>query len=56
MNEYRALNGMNGNFIYCADDILSALTYVMWRLMKNIYGACMYTEVILCCEFETINY
>lgn len=33
---------MNENHIFCADEVLSALTYTMWRLNKNVYGPCVY--------------
>lgn len=55
MLEYRKINGMPTEYIFCADDVLSALTLAMWRLRKNIYGASVYAEVVLCCEFETVD-
>jgi len=43
------MNQNNEHYVYAADDVLSALTYVMWRVKKNIYGACVYTQIVLCC-------
>ena len=44
-----------GQYVYAADDVLTALTYVMWRVKKNIYGTCVYIQIILCCEFKNID-
>lgn len=55
MEEYRYLNGMLKEHIFCADDVLSALTFAMWRHRKNLYGSCVYVETILCCEFKVVD-
>lgn len=47
---------MGCGYVYCADDVLSALTYLAWRTGKNLYGACFYIEVILTAEFKNAKY
>ena len=53
---YRKENKMKENYLICADDLFTVLTFVMWRAKKNIFGACSYIEIILCCEYEEIKY
>ena len=53
---YRQQNKMKQNYLICADDVFTVLTFVMWRAKKNIFGACSYIEIILCCEYEEIKY
>lgn len=55
ISEYREHHKMASNYPICTDDMFSALTYCMWGVGKNIYGACSYIEVILCCEYDQIN-
>jgi hypothetical protein len=49
MSKYRVVNGMETSYAFSGDDIFAALTYVVWRLGKNIYGVCIYVEDILSC-------
>ena len=44
MQYYRQINQFKKDYLFCADDVLSALTFIMWRLRKNIYGPCIYVE------------
>lgn len=45
---------MKKDYLFSADDVFSALTFVMWRLRKNLYGPCIYVETVLCCEYAKI--
>ena len=45
--EYRQLNNLNPEFVIGADHIFPILTFLMWKLNKNISGACAYVELIL---------
>lgn len=55
MLQYRLVNKMNKDYVFCTDDVLSSLTFVMWRLGKNLYGACVYVRIVLCCDFEKVE-
>lgn len=46
---YRNVNQIKKDYVFCTDDVLSALTFVMWRLGKNLYGPCIYVRIVLCC-------
>lgn len=39
---------MNEEYLIAADDMFSVLAYILWRVNKNVYGACIYIEAILC--------
>ena len=46
---------MKPDYLICADDVFSVLTYLLWKVRKNVYGACIYIETILCCEYEEFS-
>jgi hypothetical protein len=31
------------------------VTFIFWKLGKNVYGACAYVALILCCEYDEIS-